>query len=89
MCQPSVEPLAPPWHDPDSSVPLESGVLAANGWNRDHLQDIDDLVFGEKEIGSLGFDGPLAVLSRKRVNVADFFKETVAVVTNPAIYRAR
>ena len=89
LSQPSVEPLAPPWLDPASSVPLESGVLAANGWNRDHLQDIDDMVFDEKEIGSLGFDGPLAVLSRKRVNVADFFKETVAVVTNPAIDRGR
>ena len=37
---------------------------------------------------SLGYDGPLAVLSKTRVNLADFFKETVAVVTNPAIDHA-
>jgi glutamate synthase (NADPH/NADH) large chain len=86
---PAAEPLTPPWHDPACFVALEPGVLAANGWNKGHLQDIDDMVFDEKEVGSLGFDGPLAVLSRKRVNVTDFFKETVAVVTNPAIDRGR
>ncbi len=85
----SKAPLAAPWLDPAKAVDLEPGVLAANGWNRDHIQDIDDMVFGEKEVGSLGFDGPLAALSRKRVNVADYFKETVAVVTNPAIDRGR
>ncbi len=78
-----------PWHDPACFVALEPGALAANGWNKGHFQDIDDMVFDEKEVGSLGFDGPLAVLSRKRVNVTDFFKETVAVVTNPAIDRGR
>ncbi|HEX7599823.1 MAG TPA: glutamate synthase central domain-containing protein, partial [Polyangia bacterium] len=83
-------PVIPPcWLDPTCQAPLETDVLAASGWNRDHQGDIDDMVFNEKEVGSLGFDGPLAVLSRKRVNVADFFKETVAVVTNPAIDRGR
>ena len=37
----------------------------------------------------MGFDGPLAALSQERVNLADYFKETVAVVTNPAIDRGR
>ena len=40
-------------------------------------------------IGSLGYDGPLAALATKRVNLADFLQETVAVVTNPAIDRER
>ena len=40
-------------------------------------------------IGSLGFDGPLAILSKERQNIPDFFKESVAVVTNPAIDRER
>ncbi len=40
-------------------------------------------------IGSLGFDGPLAVLSKDRMNIPDYFKENVAVVTNPAIDRER
>ena len=44
---------------------------------------------GLDPIGSLGFDGPLAALSKNRVNMADYFKETVAVVTNPAIDRSR
>ncbi len=40
-------------------------------------------------IGSLGFDGPLAILSKERQNIPDYFKESVAVVTNPAIDRER
>ena len=38
---------------------------------------------------SLGYDGPLAALSKVRVNLADYFKESVAVVTNPAIDHVR
>lgn len=37
----------------------------------------------------MGWDGPLGALSQKRTNIADYFKETVAVVTNPAIDRER
>ena len=44
---------------------------------------------GKEMIGSLGWDGPLAALSQTRTNLADYFKETVAVVTNPAIDRER
>jgi glutamate synthase (NADPH/NADH) large chain len=85
-----LEPVTPPWLlRPDSAIPLDAYVLAANGWNMEHLQDIDDAVIDEKEISSLGYDGPLAVLAKHRVNIADFFKETVAVVTNPAIDRGR
>jgi glutamate synthase (NADPH/NADH) large chain len=85
-----LEPVTPPWNLlPDSVIPLDAYLLAANGWNMEHLQDIDDAVIDEKEISSLGYDGPLAVLARHRVNIADFFKETVAVVTNPAIDRGR
>jgi len=84
------EPLTSPWYlQPDRATPLEAYVLAANGWNMEHIQDIDDVVINGKEISSLGYDGPLAVLAKHRVNIADFFKETVAVVTNPAIDRGR
>ncbi len=69
---------------------VKSTTLAATGWNREHQQEIKAIVeTGKDLVGSLGFDGPLAVLSQKRVNMADFFKETVAVVTNPAIDRQR
>ncbi|HZM24731.1 MAG TPA: glutamate synthase-related protein, partial [Anaerolineales bacterium] len=40
-------------------------------------------------ISSLGYDGPLAPLSKERQNIADYFKEAVAVVTNPAVDRER
>ena len=38
---------------------------------------------------SLGYDGPLAALSARAVNLADHLHESVAVVTNPAIDRER
>ncbi len=44
---------------------------------------------GNERVGSLGYDGPLAALSYERQNIADYFKESVAVVTNPAIDRER
>ncbi len=44
---------------------------------------------GNERVGSLGYDGPLAALSQERQNIADYFKESVAVVTNPAIDRER
>lgn len=76
-----------PWQQPDLIVPIDPYVLTANGWTQEHVQEISEIVVDDKEISSLGFDGPLAALSRHRVNIADFFKETVAVVTNPAIDR--
>lgn len=83
--------LAPtplPWQAAARQV--DSVVLAAAGWNREHLQEIKAIVeTGKDLVGSLGHDGPLAVLSANRVNLADYFKETVAVVTNPSIDRER
>ncbi|MFW5691296.1 MAG: glutamate synthase-related protein, partial [Chloroflexota bacterium] len=64
--------------------------MAALGWERYHTTLVDAMAERSKEtLGSLGWDGPLAAISLTRVNVADFFKETVAVVTNPAIDRER
>jgi glutamate synthase (NADPH/NADH) large chain len=69
---------------------IDTAVYAATGWNREHIQEIESLAsVGKDLVGSLGHDGPLAVLSKNRVNLADFYKETVAVVTNPAIDRER
>ena len=73
-----------------ASAKISSSILAATGWSREHTQEIKSLVEQGKDlVGSLGHDGPLAVLSKNRVNLADFFKETVAVVTNPSIDRER
>lgn len=69
---------------------LDTAVFAATGWNREHMQELESLAsVGKDLVGSLGHDGPLAVLSKNRVNLADFYKETVAVVTNPSIDKER
>ncbi len=81
--------LSFPWQNPELACPIDLNSLAANGWSRENLQAIHDELINHKEIGSLGYDGPLAVLAKHRGNVADFFKETVAVVTNPAIDHGR
>ncbi|MBF0275558.1 MAG: alpha-hydroxy-acid oxidizing protein, partial [Nitrospinae bacterium] len=44
---------------------------------------------GKEIVGSLGHGGPLAALSPTFQNVAEYFKENVAVVTNPAVDRER
>jgi glutamate synthase (NADPH) large chain len=81
-------PATVPYHV--ATKKIASTVLAANGWNREHIQEIRAMVnTGKDVVGSLGHDGPLAVLSQQRVNLGDFFKETVAVVTNPSIDRER
>lgn len=79
-----------PWQYAQTRA-VDAIVMAATGWNREQIQEIESVVdtSGKDLVGSLGHDGPLAVLSKNRVNVADFFKETVAVVTNPAIDRER
>ncbi|HSL46997.1 MAG TPA: glutamate synthase-related protein [Anaerolineales bacterium] len=64
--------------------------MAAFGWGREDREWIQDLAKnGIDPISSLGYDGPLAALSKERQNISDYFKEAVAVVTNPAIDRER
>lgn len=79
-----------PWNHVDAR-PIEQPILAANGWLKDHLNEVASLVSDKKDdlVSSLGYDGPLAAMSKVRVNLADYFKESVAVVTNPAIDHAR
>jgi glutamate synthase (NADPH/NADH) large chain len=68
---------------------LES-LLAAFGWGKEDREWVQYLACnGTEPLGSLGFDGPLAALSGERQNIADYFKEAVAVVTNPAVDRER
>lgn len=81
-----VRPL--PWKERPTVV--NTNTMASMGWERYHVSIIETVGEVQKEqVGSLGWDGPLAALSQTRVNLADFFKETVAVVTNPAIDRER
>jgi glutamate synthase (NADPH/NADH) large chain len=75
---------------PSEPVKVDETILAGFGWQRDDVKLCQQMASnGAEPIGSLGYDGPLAALSPERQNLADFFKETVAVVTNPAIDRER
>ncbi len=75
---------------PAEPVKVEDRVLAGFGWQRDDVKLVQQMASnGSEPVGSLGYDGPLAALSPERQNLADYFKETVAVVTNPAIDRER
>ncbi|HEU4979883.1 MAG TPA: glutamate synthase central domain-containing protein, partial [Solirubrobacterales bacterium] len=75
---------------PEEPVKVEDRILAGFGWQRDDVKLVQQMADnGAEPIGSLGYDGPLAALSPERQNLADYFKETVAVVTNPAIDRER
>ncbi len=65
-------------------------LMAACGWRQDDVRWARAMAeSGAEPIYSLGYDNPLAALSDGPHNLADFFKETVAVVTNPSIDRER
>jgi glutamate synthase (NADPH/NADH) large chain len=75
---------------PEEPVKVPDRVLAGFGWQRDDVKLVQQMASnGAEPVGSLGYDGPLAALSPERQNLADYFKETVAVVTNPALDRER
>ncbi len=72
------------------SVQVETKQYVAFGWDREHIQLLEQMATkGVEPIRSLGYDSPLAALDTDRRNIADFIKESVAVVTNPAIDRDR
>jgi glutamate synthase (NADPH) large chain len=74
---------------PSSNINLDNR-LSAFGWGREDREWVQELAKnGSDPISSLGYDGPLAALSKERQNISDYFKEAVAVVTNPAIDRER
>ncbi|WP_223703458.1 glutamate synthase-related protein [Sutcliffiella deserti] len=69
---------------------VHNGQYAAFGWDREHIQLVEQMAEkGAEPIRSLGHDVPLAAMKPGRNNIADFIKESVAVVTNPAIDRDR
>lgn len=69
----------------------QTGVLAAFGWQKYDMNIRKRVALeGREAIGSMGYTGPLACLMPDAFpNLADYFKENVAVVTNPAIDRQR
>ncbi|MCS7266164.1 MAG: glutamate synthase-related protein [Armatimonadetes bacterium] len=69
---------------------LKSAVMGAFGWGEEEVRYIEAIApSGNEPIGSLGYDGPLAVLAPEGHNLADYYKEIVAVVTNPSMDRER
>ncbi len=69
---------------------MPDNFLAASGWSKDDLKILLKMAeTGREGVGSTGYDGPLAGFLPPPVNLPEFFKENVAVVTNPAIDRIR
>ncbi|GFO59998.1 glutamate synthase [Geomonas silvestris] len=69
---------------------VRESLLSALAWKSTDLQNLAEMARnGQDPITSLGYDGPLASLSLSRQNLSDYFKEQVAVVTNPAIDQER
>jgi glutamate synthase (NADPH) large chain len=64
-------------------------ALTAMGWTKEEVDNLMTAVDGKDALSGLGYDGPLAVFSKVRRNLSDYFHERVAVVTNPAIDRVR
>lgn len=88
------ERLVPPTQNSSLAAPalskVTNGQYSAFGWDREHIQLIEQMAEkGAEPIRSLGHDAPLAAIDPNRKNIADFIKESVAVVTNPAIDRDR
>ncbi|MBM3271544.1 MAG: glutamate synthase, partial [Candidatus Sericytochromatia bacterium] len=74
--------------DPANTVPER--ILAAFGFRQEDIAFCKAMAeSGADPIGSLGYDGPLAALSPAGRLLADYCRESVAVVTNPALDRER
>jgi glutamate synthase (NADPH/NADH) large chain len=83
-------PSLPQTTEVEADVTPADHWYSAFGWDRDQIQLAEQMASnGAEPVRSLGHDGPLAALSKVRQNVSDFLKESVAVVTNPAIDRER
>ncbi len=75
---------------PSADITPTDALYSSFGWDRDGIQMIESTAqTGAEPIRSLGHDSPHAALNPERVNIPDFIKESVAVVTNPAIDRDR
>lgn len=73
--------------EPD--MPLDV-LLASAGWIESDKQQAEfHAERGAEPVGSLGWDGPLGPFTPVPMPLSDYFQETVAVVTNPAIDRER
>jgi glutamate synthase (NADPH/NADH) large chain len=69
----------------------QENLLSAMGWKTSDVLSLREMAkTGSDPVGSLGYDSPLEALAAQSLqNLPDYFKEQVAVVTNPAIDRER
>jgi glutamate synthase domain-containing protein 2/glutamate synthase domain-containing protein 1/glutamate synthase domain-containing protein 3 len=65
---------------------VEQGELNLFGWSAERVRTVRHMAeTGKEPITSMGFDRPLAPFSAQRPPVTKYFKQIVAVVTNPPI----
>ncbi|MGQ0503849.1 MAG: glutamate synthase large subunit [Myxococcaceae bacterium] len=70
---------------PPPAMPSDA-ELNIFGWTSERVRTVKQLAVNGKElITSMGYDRPLAVLSAQRPSLTKYFKQIVAVVTNPPI----
>lgn len=87
---PAPDELSQPALAKPPDLPQEGNRAAAFAWAAHDREYVEALCkSGNEPISSLGYDGPLAALAPERQALADYFKEAVAVVTNPAMDRER
>lgn len=68
----------------------QDNLLTGFAWKTSDTAELKHMAqTGHGPMASLGYDGPLAALAVTHQNLADYFKEQVAVVTNPAIDHKR
>ena len=73
-----------------TQITHEINRFAAFNWSTSDSDYVEALCkTGNEPIASLGYDGPLAALAPDKQALSDYFKEAVAVVTNPAMDRER
>jgi glutamate synthase domain-containing protein 2/glutamate synthase domain-containing protein 1/glutamate synthase domain-containing protein 3 len=67
-------------------APVPEKVLALFGWTHDRVKTVRFMAENGKEpVVGMGYDRPLAIFSKSRPPLFRYFKQTVAVVTNPPI----
>jgi glutamate synthase domain-containing protein 2/glutamate synthase domain-containing protein 1/glutamate synthase domain-containing protein 3 len=75
-----------PPREEHAQAPLPEKILALFGWTHDRVKTVRFMAENGKEpIVGMGYDRPLAIFSRNRPPLFRYFKQTVAVVTNPPL----
>jgi glutamate synthase (ferredoxin) len=72
--------------EPPPAGPPSSAALGLFGWTQGRVRSVKYMAENGKEpITSMGYDRPLPAMSAARPPLAKYFKQIVAVVTNPPI----